>query len=169
MSLGILHVAVRAVFGYLALLALLRASGKRTVAQGTAFDFVLALILGDMVDDLLWGEVPAAGFVVAVATFTMAHTVVSWLTYLSPAVERVVAGQATVLLSRGQPEEKGLRDEHVTEGDLEELLRHRGIPREQWAEVELALLEENGHASVARTLEHRQAARGDVDGHARRR
>jgi hypothetical protein len=77
MSGELLHVAVRAAVAYLVLLALVRASGKRTVAQGTPFDFVLALILGDMVDDLLWGDVPAAGFVVAVGTLTLAHTLVA--------------------------------------------------------------------------------------------
>ena len=71
------RIAVRALFAYVVLLGLLRASGKRTVARGTPFDFVLALILGDMIDDLLWAEVPAARFAVAVATLTLAHTLVA--------------------------------------------------------------------------------------------
>jgi uncharacterized membrane protein YcaP (DUF421 family) len=50
------------VFAYLFLLVLLRLAGKRTVAQGNTPDFVLAVVLGDMIDDALWAEVSAAQF-----------------------------------------------------------------------------------------------------------
>jgi uncharacterized membrane protein YcaP (DUF421 family) len=63
-----LRVGVRVLLAYLILLLLLRLSGKRTVYQGTPFDFVLALILGDMVDDVLWSEVPVSQFIVAIAS-----------------------------------------------------------------------------------------------------
>ena len=43
----------RALVAYVFLLFLMRLSGKRAIAQGSAFDFVLALIVGDLVDDLL--------------------------------------------------------------------------------------------------------------------
>lgn len=58
------HIAVRAAFAFLTLLALLRVSGKRTIGKGTAFDFVLALVIGDLFDDLLWADVPASQFAV---------------------------------------------------------------------------------------------------------
>jgi uncharacterized membrane protein YcaP (DUF421 family) len=160
----LLHVAVRAVFAYLVLLALVRASGKRTIAQGSALDLVLALILGDMVDDLLWGDTPAAAFVVAVGTLTLAHTFVSWGHYVSPWFGRMVSGSPSVLLSAGQPDADALRFEHVAESELEELLRLWGVPRERWDEVETALLETDGLPTLARTELARPAERGDLDG-----
>lgn len=66
-----LRIAVRCVLAYVFLLALLRLSGKRGVRQATPFDFVLMLILGDMVDDALWAEVPFAQFVVATSTLVL--------------------------------------------------------------------------------------------------
>ena len=56
---------------YLILLFLLRVAGKRTVKQGSPFDFVLALIVGDLIDDAIWAEVPVAQFVVASATLLL--------------------------------------------------------------------------------------------------
>jgi uncharacterized membrane protein YcaP (DUF421 family) len=41
------HIAIRAIFVYLVLLGLIRLSGKRTVAEATAFSFVLACILDE--------------------------------------------------------------------------------------------------------------------------
>ena len=164
MSGALAPLAVRAGFGYLALLALLRLSGKRTVAQGTPFDFVLALILGDTVDNLIWGEITAARFVAAVGTLTLVHLLVAWAQSVSPLVSRVVSGSPTLLLSHGQPRERGLRKEHVAESELEELLRLYGVPRERWSEVERALLETSGEASVGYEPLDQPATRGDVEG-----
>jgi uncharacterized membrane protein YcaP (DUF421 family) len=66
-----LRIGVRTVLCYLFLLALVRASGTKGVRQVTAFDFVLVLIMGDMIDDALWAEVPFAQFVVGTSTLVL--------------------------------------------------------------------------------------------------
>jgi hypothetical protein len=66
-----LRIAVRALFAYLFLLVLLRVSGKQTIRHGTPFDFLLALIMGDLIDDALWNEVPMSEFVVAAGTLSL--------------------------------------------------------------------------------------------------
>ena len=70
-----LRIAVRAVFVYVFALALVRATGKRSVRQGDMASFVLAIILGDMFDDALWAEVPMSEFVVGAGTLALAHVV----------------------------------------------------------------------------------------------
>lgn len=69
-----LRIAVRAAFAYVILAAFVRLSGKRTVKHASPFDFTVALIIGDMVDDVLWAEVNASSFVVATAVLFMVHT-----------------------------------------------------------------------------------------------
>ena len=69
MELG--SIAVRGLATYVFLLALLRLAGKRVIKEGTSFDFVLALILGDLIDDAVWSEAPFAQFVVAVSTLVL--------------------------------------------------------------------------------------------------
>jgi uncharacterized membrane protein YcaP (DUF421 family) len=66
-----LRIAIRCLMAYVFLLALLRLAGKRTVREGTAFDFVLSLIMGDLIDDPIWSEVPVAQFVVATTTLIL--------------------------------------------------------------------------------------------------
>jgi uncharacterized membrane protein YcaP (DUF421 family) len=65
------RIGLRSVVAYLILLFLLRVAGKRTVKQVSTFDFVLALIVGDLIDDAIWAEVPIAQFVVASATLLL--------------------------------------------------------------------------------------------------
>jgi uncharacterized membrane protein YcaP (DUF421 family) len=60
-----LRIAIRSLAAFIFLLALLRLSGKRTIYQGTAFDFVLALVLGDLIDNVVFNEAPFAQFAVA--------------------------------------------------------------------------------------------------------
>jgi uncharacterized membrane protein YcaP (DUF421 family) len=76
-----LRIAVRVVFAYVLLLALVRLGGKRTVKQGSPFDFTVALIIGDMVDDLLWAEVNASEFVVAAGVLVTLHTAFDLVRY----------------------------------------------------------------------------------------
>jgi uncharacterized membrane protein YcaP (DUF421 family) len=68
-----LRIAVRALFVFVTLLALVRCSGKRTVKQGSPFDFTVALILGDMADDAAFAEVAVSQFVIACGTLLTAH------------------------------------------------------------------------------------------------
>lgn len=68
---------VRILFVWILTLALLRVSGKQTVKPSDVDSFVVAVILGDMFDDVLWSEVPAAEFVVAAGTLVLVHLLVS--------------------------------------------------------------------------------------------
>lgn len=63
-----LRIAVRVFIAYVIALALTRLSGHQTVKQADATTFVVALIIGDMFDDFMWAEVPAAQFIVGVGT-----------------------------------------------------------------------------------------------------
>ena len=68
-----LRLAVRVAFTFAFVLILIRASGKRTIRQGDMSSLIVALVIGDLFDDLFWGEVPAAAFVVAVGTIVTVH------------------------------------------------------------------------------------------------
>ena len=67
------RIVVRVVFAYVSIVILVRISGRRTIGQGDVQSFVLAVVLGDMFDDLFWSEVSAAQFIVAVSALVGAH------------------------------------------------------------------------------------------------
>lgn len=143
-------VLVRAVFSYLVLLALLRVSHKRAVAEATPFDFVLTLVLGDTIDDVVLGEVGPARFVAAVGTLTLCHLAAAVATWRSQWLHDLVESRPTVLLREGATNPAGLRAELVSEDDLAALLRLRGISREQWGALGTVRLEPSGELSVIR-------------------
>lgn len=67
------RIIVRALFAYVFALAVMRIAGKRTVARADASSFVVMVVIGDMFDDLLWAEIPAAQFVVGVGALVLCH------------------------------------------------------------------------------------------------
>ena len=77
-----LRIAVRVLFIYVVLRVFVRIAGKRSVKQASPFDFVLALILGDMMDDAIWAEVGAATFVVASGVLVLTHIAFELKTFL---------------------------------------------------------------------------------------
>ena len=145
------RIAIRVLFAYVVLLALLRASGKRTVAEGTPFAFVLALVLGDMVDDLMWAEVGAAHFTAAVGTLTVTHVAASWAASRFGWAQRLMEGAPAPVLFDGEPERDGLRKERMNEKTLALELRHAGIDRDRWGEVKSVHVETSGAVSVTKT------------------
>jgi uncharacterized membrane protein YcaP (DUF421 family) len=156
-ALGLL---VRATATYVFLLVLLRISGKRTIHEGTPFDFVVALVLGDFPDDIIWGEVPAAQGLVAIGTVMVVHLCVVYATHRSLRFDRLVGSARTVVLEAGRVRADGLRRERMNESDLGIQLRHHG--RLDRAEVAEAAIEQTGELSLVPTDPARAARRRDL-------
>jgi uncharacterized membrane protein YcaP (DUF421 family) len=72
-----LRLITRAVFAYLFALALVRVSGKRAIIHGDTTSFVLAIIIGDLFDDMFWAEVPGSQFIVALSSLMLVHVTAS--------------------------------------------------------------------------------------------
>jgi uncharacterized membrane protein YcaP (DUF421 family) len=162
--MGLLAIAVRASIAYAFLLVLMRASGKHSVKHVSPFDFVMALILGDLVDDLLWAEVGLAQFAVAAGVLVMVETVVgagqarwSWM-------HRWVTGEPLVLLRDGQAIAAGMRRERMRENDLEAHLRVHGLERDRWGELAVVRLEDGGAVTIQKTERAQALERRDLAG-----
>jgi uncharacterized membrane protein YcaP (DUF421 family) len=139
-----LRIALRALFAFVFLLAVLRISGKRFVAQATGFDFVLALILSDLIDDVLWAEVTAAQFVTAGSVLVLCEIVIASASARSQRLATLFEGVPRMVLRDGSPLTPPMRHERINENELEELLRTEGLPRPRWGEVKSAWIENSG-------------------------
>jgi uncharacterized membrane protein YcaP (DUF421 family) len=120
-------ILVRAVVAYLWLLLLTRLDGKRGIAEASAFDFVLALIIGDTVDNVLWGEVPPAVFLAATGTLVLTHFAASLATYASDRLAWLTAGSPSRLVSGGAFVAAGMHAERMRREDVLGELRKRGV------------------------------------------
>jgi uncharacterized membrane protein YcaP (DUF421 family) len=125
--MDIVRVAIRCVTSFLFLLLMMRLSGKRIISQSTAFDLVLSLILGDLVDDFLFLEVPASQFIVAVGSLVFLDLTIKYVGFRNAAFEFLVNGRPTILVQNGKHVQSGLGAELIHLNDLRALLRIKGF------------------------------------------
>jgi uncharacterized membrane protein YcaP (DUF421 family) len=64
----LLLTAARAIAVYVLMLGVIRALGKRTVGNFSAFDLLVALMLGEVVDEIIYGDVRFLHGTVAIVT-----------------------------------------------------------------------------------------------------
>jgi uncharacterized membrane protein YcaP (DUF421 family) len=163
------RIALRVLFAYVLLHQLLRYAGKRAISSGqgagrpTGIDFLLTLIVGDLIDDLLWAEVPAAEFVAAAGTLVLLHVAVAGVRYATPVAWRLIEGAPRQVLRDGEPLRPAMRRERLNEKALAAMLRGTGLDRGRWGEVRAAYLENTGMLGVLRRPSAKPATRADRD------
>ncbi|MDQ3386622.1 MAG: DUF421 domain-containing protein [Actinomycetota bacterium] len=163
MTLG--RTALVGTLAYLALVLLLRASGKRTLSKMNAFDFIVTVALGStLATILLSSSVSLARGVLAFGLLILLQFVITWLSVRSPAVRRLVKAEPTLLVHKGEFLHGAMKQERVTEEEIRAALRSQGIPAVD--NVEAVVLETAGDLSVIQqhSGEHSSSLQ-DVSGH----
>lgn len=146
----LLRVIVVTPLAYLWLVVLLRVSGKRTLAQLNAFDFIVTVALGStLATVLLSRSVSWTEGATALALLTGLQFVVAVLSVRSSWFRRTVTSAPSVLLRDGKPIHETLVRERVSEASLRQAVRQNGYGGLE--EVALAVLENNGTISVIPT------------------
>jgi uncharacterized membrane protein YcaP (DUF421 family) len=142
----LLYTALRASFVYFFLLLIIRVLGKREIGNTSAFDLIVALILGEVVDEIIYGDVTILQGVVAIMVVAVWHLVNSWASFKSDVIDKITGAPPTVMVKNGQIQRKNLAKERINEEELFSELRMMGV--EEVEEVKQATLEPNGKVSV---------------------
>lgn len=142
----LLWTALRATFVYLFLLLVVRLLGKREVGSTGAFDLVVALILGEVVDEIIYGDVTILQGVIAIVVIAIWHVVNSWASFKSDIISKLTSAVPRVMVKDGEIQRKNLAKERVNEAELWSELRIMGV--DDIKEVKTATLEPNGKLSV---------------------
>jgi uncharacterized membrane protein YcaP (DUF421 family) len=131
-------ILIRVSFLYLFLLLMLRLTGKRSIGSLSALDFIVGLVIGDMVDDVLWNEIPLANGLVGVTAILLVHVLLSFAMSRSQALHTLISSAPTLVISGGKFVQKGLNRERTRREDVYAELRLegeetiKGINRAQW-------------------------------------
>jgi uncharacterized membrane protein YcaP (DUF421 family) len=143
------QMSLRAVVVFLVTLSYLRLANKRFLGRYTAFDAVLAIILGSVISRAINGSAPFGPTLVASAVLLALHWIVSELAMISRGFSRIVKGTPKLLVENGRMHRHNMRACHISPDDLLEDLRYEAHVG-SIEEVEAAYLECNGKISVLR-------------------
>ena len=137
----------RALAGYLGILILIRAVGRRPLNPSSPFDLVVATAIGAVLgSELLRASTPLWRILLAEAALVALHTGLALLSAKSPVLRRLVAGAPMLLVDQGKVMEAEVLRAGLDADRLVHLLRERGA--ERLADVEVAVLETDGRLSV---------------------
>jgi uncharacterized membrane protein YcaP (DUF421 family) len=159
MEISLTGIIVRVSFIYLYALALVRISGKQTLGQLTPMDFIVTLIIGDMFDNVFWGEVPVIEGMVAFTTVTVIHILVTFFTSRNTSLYWLLASPARPLIEEGRLVQKNLGLERIRAEDVQFELRLKG--EEHMREVKEARLEPSGQVSVIKNPSNKPLQKKD--------
>jgi uncharacterized membrane protein YcaP (DUF421 family) len=142
----LLYTALRASFVYFFLLLIVRVLGKREIGNTSAFDLIVALILGEVVDEIIYGDVTMLQGMIAIVVVAIWHLVNSWASFKSQIIDRLTGAPPTVVVKNGRIQRENLAKERLNEAELFSELRLMGV--DDVKEVKQATLEPNGIVSV---------------------
>ncbi len=137
------------VLAYLALVLLLRVSGKRTLSKMNAFDLIVTVALGStLATVLLSTSVALVRGVLAFALLIGLQFAITWLSVRSQAVRGFVKAEPTLLVHKGRFLREAMRRERVTEDEILAALRSQGVAAVE--EVVAVVLETDSSFSVVK-------------------
>jgi uncharacterized membrane protein YcaP (DUF421 family) len=147
-----MDLVLRATVIFLALYLLVRLMGKRELGQMTPFELIVLVVIGDLIQQgVTQNDFSLTGAVIAVSTIAFWALVFSWLSYLSPAAERLLEGEPRVIIRDGELLEANLRRSRLTRSEIESEMRLAGIAR--LGDVAWGILEPRGKISFIQRAE----------------
>lgn len=161
----LLLTSARAAAVYVLMLVVIRALGKRTVGNFSAFDLLIALMLGELVDEIIYGDVRFLEGTIAIVTLAALAAIDAFGSYAHRGVQGLPEGKPTVIVKDGELLRDGMRAERLNELDVMAMLRLQGVQR--LSEVRLGTIETDGELSVLKHDWAEPATRADVDAAAR--
>jgi uncharacterized membrane protein YcaP (DUF421 family) len=137
---------VRGAVVYLALLVMVRLSGRRTVGQLTPFDLLVVMLLSEAVSNSLsGGDDSLGGGLIIAATLIALNTGVAMLSTYSRRASVVLDGTAVLIGRNGQFFDKEVKRCRIAESDLEQALRTSDC---ELHDMQTAFLEADGQITI---------------------
>lgn len=144
---GLVRISIVGTLAYVALVLLLRISGKRTLSKMNAFDLVVTMALGSTLATIILSrDVALAEGVLAFAVLIGLQYAVTWLSVRSQAISRFVKSDPTLLFYRGAYLYGNMRESRVVEDEVTTAVRQQGIASME--EVEAVILESDGTIAI---------------------
>ncbi|MER3387780.1 MAG: DUF421 domain-containing protein [Microcella pacifica] len=132
---------------YATLIVVLRLSGKRTLSQLNAFDFVVTVAIGStLATILLSSDVSWSEGLAALALLVGLQLVVALVSSRWPRTRSVVSAQPVVLVRDGALRRDAIARNRLTETEVEQAVRSSGSG--DLASIAAIVLETNGTLSV---------------------
>jgi len=160
-KLDYLQILIEVIVGFFGLLILTKLVGKTTITQLTAFDFISALVLGELVGNALYDEKIHFGkilFTIALWGLLIYSTEIA--TQKKVSFRKFFEGEPDIVISKGKINYQALKRNHLDLDQLLHLLRKKDVFSIR--ECEYAILETDGTISVIKKPQYETVTKTDL-------
>ena len=143
-----IQMALRTIIVYACTLVLIRVGNKRFLAQATAFDVIVGIMLGSVMSRAINGSASLLPTLLAGAAFIGLHRLLNVLAFRTDnRFGSVVKGNPVLLIKDGEIQQQGVRKTGLSTRDLEQALREK-VQETDPSKIRLAYMERDGSVSV---------------------
>ena len=144
-----MDVVIRATIVFWLLWFLLRAAGKRELAEMTPFELILLMVMGDLIQQGVTQEdMSVTGAAMSVSTMMLWSLALSYAAFRSRRAAGVLESRPAIVIRDGEIDDTMLRIQRLTVDELLEAARTQGIASIE--HVRWAILESDGKLSFIR-------------------
>ena len=141
-----MDLVIRAAVIFCFIFLLTRIVGRRQLSDLEPFDFILLVVLGDLVQQgITQNDESVTGTATVISTIALLSVAVSWLSFRFRSLRPIAEGEPIVLVQDGRAIERNMRRERITIDDLQETIREAELS--SISELKWAILENDGKIS----------------------
>jgi len=145
-QLTFVQVSIRGILVFVVTIVIVRLTSKRSLAEKTAFDAVLIVILGSMLARAINGSGPFFATLGGGFVLVLLHRLFGLAAYYSHSFGILVKGKPAVLVVNGRIQDKTMRWNQISQHDLEEDMRLEA-KTEDLSRIKVARIERSGDIS----------------------
>lgn len=142
-----LIILIRTIILYFVALFVIRVMGKAELSKMDPFEMVVLFMIAELaaipIESL---DIPLLNGAAAILTLLFLEVTLSFLSIKSPKINKLLNGKPSVIIDRGNINEKELKNQRISIDDLMQQLRLKNYP--SLADVDYAVLEANGDLSI---------------------
>ncbi|HEX5490080.1 MAG TPA: YetF domain-containing protein [Candidatus Udaeobacter sp.] len=145
-----LQVSIRGIIVFVATLVMVRISSKRSLAEKTAFDAALIIIIASVLSRAINGSAPFVPTLVVGFVLVFLHRLLALGAYASHTIGILVKGKPVVIVENGRIDQRNMRANQITEHDLQEDMR-LDAEIDDVNKIKVARVERSGDISFIKT------------------
>lgn len=157
-----LSIGTELLFGLILLFIMTKVLGKTQFSQITPFDFISALILGELVGNAVYDtEIKLTQVAFAILFWGILIYMIEWITQKFKNTRKLLEGEPNIVIQRGEIKYETLKKVKLDINRLQGLIRQQGYFALE--EVEFAIVESNGMVSVLPKPEYDKPKNSDLN------
>lgn len=156
-----IEIPIAGIIAYIAIIIILRISGKRTLAKWNSFDFIVTIALGSVLASAFISTKDTFGkSILAFGLLVLFQFILTWISVRSSIIQKLIKSEPSLLLYKGEMQYDVMKQQRIAEGEILGALRTNGVSAVE--NVDAVVLETDGSFSVIQNIDDTASALKDV-------